>query len=212
LSKQKSRKSVSRSRTSNRGILFVLSAPSGTGKTTLVARLLRKDRSLARTVSHTTRPPRPGEKDGRDYHFVGRKTFEGMIGKRAFVEWARVYREFYGTSRKTIEERLRAGKDVILVIESKGGKAIRRLYRDSVRILLLPPDLKTLRRRLRKRGVVPALRIRAAQKEARSMAGYDYLVVNDRIEEAVAGLSAVIGAERQRMSRNQAILNAFVNR
>jgi guanylate kinase len=188
----------------------VISAPSGTGKTTLVQQLLRRDRSLIRTVSHTTRPPRPDEKDGRDYHFVGRRAFQAMIEREAFAEWAEVYREFYGTSRATIERGLRAGKDVVLVIESKGGKAIHRLYPNSVQILVLPPDLSALRRRLRKRGVVPALRIKAAQAEARSMAGYDYLVVNDRLEDAVDRVRSVIGAERLRMCRNEGVLRKFL--
>lgn len=196
------------------GILFVVSAPSGAGKTTLVQRLLRKDRALSKTVSHTTRKPRPGEKNGRDYYFVSRKRFDGMLRKNAFVEWARVYRERYGTSRMAIEKALKRGKDAVLVIESKGGRAIHRLYPNSVRILVLPPDLATLKRRLRERvgkgEKSLQLRIRAAQKEVRSLAGYDYLVVNDRLGEAVKELEAIFAAERRKMSRKTSILRKFL--
>lgn len=196
------------------GILFVVSAPSGAGKTTLVKRLLRKDRRLAKTVSHTTREPRPGERDGRDYHFVSRRQFDGMLRKRMFVEWATVYRERYGTSRATIEKALKRGKNVVLVIESRGGRAIHRLYPNSVRVLVLPPDLATLKRRLRERVGKGErslqLRIRAAQKEVRSLAGYDYLVVNDRLGDAVRELEAITTAERRKMSRKASLLRKFL--
>jgi guanylate kinase len=205
---------VSRRKTSNNRILFVVSAPSGAGKTTLVAKLLRKDRALQKTVSHTTRSPRRGEKNGRDYFFVTRKRFEEMKRRGDFVEWAKAYGVLYGTSRKTIENALGRGKDVVLVIESHGGRAIHRLYPDSVRILVLPPDVATLRKRLRGRrgedGTSLSTRIRAAQNEVRSLAEYDYLVVNDRLERGVEDLRAIIEAERHRMGRCEGVLRKFL--
>jgi guanylate kinase len=214
LPNRKSKRSGNRRRTSSKGVLFVVSAPSGAGKTTLVSALLRHDRKLTRTVSHTTRPPRRGEKSGRDYFFVSRSRFDEMIRRGAFVEWATAYGSRYGTSRKVVETPLRKGQDVVLVIESHGGRAIHRLYPGSVRILILPPDLATLRKRLTKRsgGDRTSLlrRLREARSEVRAMSHYDYVVVNDRLSEAVENLRGIVLAERARMKRRSEVVRTFL--
>ncbi|MFH1263705.1 MAG: guanylate kinase [Pseudomonadota bacterium] len=211
----RSKKSGNRRRTSSRGILFVVSAPSGAGKTTLVVNLLRRDRRLVRTVSHTTRAPRAVEKNGQDYSFVSCARFEKMIRQKAFLEWAKAYGDRYGTSRQAVEKPLRAGKDLVLVIESHGGRAIRRLFPDAVLILVLPPDLATLRKRLRGREKDRsslARRIRVAQSEVRSLRGYDYLVINDRVAEGVRQLEAIVSAERRKISRNEEVIGRFLRK
>lgn len=191
----------------------MLSAPSGTGKTTLVKELLKKDRSLSKTISHTTRAPRPRERRGKDYHFVDPKTFQKMIAKKDFIEWAKVYGEKYGTSHRTVRQILGKGKDVILVIEAKGARAIRGLYKNSVFILVLPPTRRELRNRIFKRLGTTAQNIRtrleSACQEVQKMHWYDYVVVNDRLPQAVTDLQAIIKAERRAMGRQGKIIRKF---
>jgi guanylate kinase len=196
---------VSRSRTSNRGRLFVVSAPSGTGKTTVVREVLRRDRKLYKTVSHTSRPPRPGERSGRDYHFVPAARFERMIREGAFVEWTKVYGNYYGTSRRTLEEGLRKGRDLVLVIEGKGGRAIRRLYPGAVFVRIVPPSMAELRKRLTLRcpgdPADLARRLASARRELKRLSWYPYRIVNDRLPEAVAALRGLVRLERMRPCR-----------
>ena len=213
-SKRRLRRFVSKAKISNKGILFVVSAPSGAGKTTIVTLAMAQDRRLKRTVSHTTRSPRPGERNGRDYFFVDRPTFSRLKAQGGFLETAVVYGENYGTSKQVVEKGLSAGKDMILVIEGKGARQIKRRHPDAVFVLLLPPSLDELRRRIRGRGDSSphslALREASAQKEVQGMTWYDYLIVNDRKAQAVRDLLAVIQGERLKLARQRAIMSKFL--
>lgn len=187
------------------GTLFVLSAPSGAGKTSLVRALLDQDPRLAVSVSHTTRPRRPGEEDGVNYHFVAPETFERMLTEDAFLEHARVFGNLYGTSAEWVAEQLASGRDVILEIDWQGAAQVRERMVDAVGIFVLPPSIDTLASRLERRGQDDPDVIRARLAEARlemSHHGrYDYLVVNDDFETAVADLCAIVRAERLRRPR-----------
>ncbi len=173
----------------------------------MASALLRKDKNLKKTISHTTRDRRPGERNGRDYHFVDRTRFKEMARKRKFLEWATTYNTQYGTSLETVETILKQGKDAVLVIESQGAQQIRRREPNSVFILLLPPSLKELKRRLTGRAGSAKdnlpLRLRQARKEIRAMGWYDYLVLNQKVSEAVASIETIVKAERQRLNRQQ---------
>jgi guanylate kinase len=203
---------VNKPRTLNSGILFVVSAPSGTGKTTVVTDYLKGARGIARTVSHTTRSPRPGESKGVDYHFVNEARFRRMIREGRFVEWAEVYGKLYGTSWKAIRHAVRSG-DVILVIDGQGGRSIRKRFTNAVFVVILPPSLAVLRKRIfgrSGRSNADALRrLRAAKKEATGLAWYDYVIVNDRLPKSVRELSAIVDAERRRLARHPSILKPF---
>lgn len=187
------------------GRLFVLSAPSGSGKTTVLARLLgRNEGAIVRSVSATTRPPRPGERNGRDYRFLTWAEFERGIRRRGFLEYARVLGHWYGTPRAAVERQLRKGKDAVLCLDIQGARQVRRCGLPSTTIFLVPPSLKILRERLRRRGTErPAqvqARLRLARRELREVGRYDYAVVNDRLEEAVEAVRTIIRAERFRVN------------
>jgi len=185
-------------------LIFIISAPSGTGKTTLIHRVMAMDPKLAFSVSHTTRPPREGETNGKDYYFVSRKTFERLIEADAFIEWAEVYGEFYGTSRQEIARLHQLGMDVILDIDVQGARQVmekldRHLW---VAIFILPPDLETLRRRLIARGKDPRDRIekrlQAAREEMEAAKWYDHCLINDDLVKATRQLQEIIREERSR--------------
>ncbi len=187
-------------------LIFIISAPSGTGKTTLIHRVMALDPRLAFSVSHTTRPPREGEVNGRDYYFVSRETFRRLIKTDAFIEWAEVYGEFYGTSRQEITRLHQLGKDVMLDIDVQGARQVmekldRRLW---VAIFILPPDLETLRQRLLARGKDSLDRIekrlRAAREEMKAARWYDYRFVNDDLNQTTGQLLEIIRKERSRRS------------
>ena len=188
-----------------KGLLIVISAPSGTGKTTLVHMLLKEFPDLEFSVSYTTRPPRPGEVDGRDYHFVDRKTFERMIEEGDFLEWAEVYGNLYGTSRTQVLKALNEGKDVILDIDTQGALQVKKNFPEAVLIFILPPSLKELERRLRNRGTddeeTIERRLKTAREEIRRASLYDYIVVNDVLEVAYENLKSIIRAEKLRTER-----------
>ncbi|MFP7753354.1 guanylate kinase [Thermodesulfobacteriota bacterium B35] len=188
------------------GMLLVLSAPSGCGKTTILKRVMAELPGLVFSVSHTTRAPRPGEVDGRDYHFVGRDEFETIRDRTpsGFLEWAEVHGNLYGTSRQEVE-RLRArGLDVVLDIDVQGAVQVRRDW-DPVTVFIAPPSLAELERRLRGRGTEAAetiaLRLANARREMKAAADYEYLVVNDVLDVAVDALRSIIVAERCRRRR-----------
>lgn len=189
----------------SKGILFVISAPSGTGKTTLLKRVMATLGNLEFSISHTTRQPRQGEQDGRDYHFVSRERFEGMIGDGLFLEWARVHDNLYGTSIGAVESQLAGGKDVILDIDVQGASIIRESGQEAVSIFIAPPSLGVLEARLRGRKTdseeTIALRLKNARDEMAEAGSYDYFLINDQLDEAVQTLSAVIVAERSRRRR-----------
>lgn len=195
------------SQAGEQGTLFVISAPSGAGKTSLVSELLRRDDALRVSVSHTTRPMRPGERDGANYHFVTREQFEAMIARGEFLEHAEVFGNYYGTSQVWVEDTLARGLDVILEIDWQGAQQVRRLMPACVSIFIIPPSEEVLRARLTGRGTdapeVIERRLAEAAEECRHSAEFDYLVVNDEFEVALADLLAIIRSQRLRMPVQQ---------
>lgn len=190
-----------------RGSIIVISAPSGAGKSTLVKRLLAALPGLRFSVSCTTRPPRPGEKNARDYFFVTRERFQRMIAAEEFVEWADVFGHLYGTSRRQLRAAQEAGKDILLDIDVQGYRQVRKKLPEAVSIFVLPPSFRELVRRLRARHSdtpdVIERRLRDARKEIRHWPEYDYLVVNDRLPQAVQALRAAVEAARVRRQTQQ---------
>lgn len=188
------------------GKVFVISAPSGTGKTTLLRRVMARIPGLSFSVSHTTRPPRHGEKNGVDYHFISQATFLQMIDKGLFLEHAEVHSHLYGTSWAAINQQCMAGIDVILDIDVQGASIVRRSQQlQSTHIFISPPSLTELEKRLRGRGTeseeMIAIRLANARVELLAVKEYEYLVVNDLLEETVDLLSSIIVAERARGHR-----------
>lgn len=192
---------------SHRGTLFTLSAPSGAGKTSLVTALLEHCSHIQVSVSHTTRPKRPGEEDGVNYHFVDEATFIEMLNRNAFLEHAPVFDHYYGTSSQWVEDTLASGIDVILEIDWQGATQIHRLLPECVRIFILPPSLESLTVRLTGRGQddaeVIARRVAQAQEEISHYVESDYLIINDNFDTALDELTAVIRAQRQRLDVQQ---------
>ena len=188
------------------GILFIVSGASGTGKSTLCRAMLEAFPDLRFSVSHTTRPPRAGDREGRDYYFVSPEKFGKMIEGGKFAEWAEIYGNRYGTSRKTLEEARRAGKDLILDIDSQGARQLRKQEVPGVFVFVLPPSLKELKRRLLRRRTESreALeeRLRKAQAEISEARFYDYWIVNDDLAKARQQLKAIILAEGCRRERH----------
>ncbi len=189
------------------GSLYIVSAPSGAGKTSLVNRLVEMDRQIAVSVSHTTRAMRPGEKDGMNYHFVDHATFEEMIGQGDFLEHAEVFDNFYGTSSRHIRQQLAEGLDIILEIDWQGARQIRRQVGHTVSIFILPPSRDSLRQRLTDRGRdgedVINRRMRGAVSELSHFDEYDYLIVNDDFDTALQELAAIFRARRLQLSRQR---------
>jgi len=190
----------------NRGLLFVISAPSGAGKTTLLKRAMAQVSGLSFSVSHTTRKPRKGEVDGVDYHFTNRGAFLEMVEDGLFLEYAEVHDNFYGTSRKTVAEQRSRGMDIILDIDVQGAAIIRQQDAPAgVYIFIAPPGLAELERRLRGRGTESkeniGVRLKNAVVEMEDTGKYDYLIVNDQLDEAVGLFVAIILAERARSHR-----------
>lgn len=183
------------------GHLFVISAPSGAGKTSLVRALVAASTRLCVSVSHTTRLRRDGETDGVDYHFVDAATFADMIAAGAFLEHATVFDHAYGTARRSVAARLEAGDDVILEIDWQGARSVRAAVPDAISIFILPPSVAELERRLRGRGDRAesiVRRMQDAQREMSHYGEYDYLVVNDDFDRALAALDAIVSAARLR--------------
>ena len=195
------------------GILFVLTAPSGTGKSTLAGRLLENDRRLHFSVSFTTRPPRSGERDGEAYHFVDEPEFRRRIDAGEFLEWADVYGKLYGTGRQATRQALQAGNDLLLDIDVQGAAQIRAAGVDAVTIMLLPPDGATLERRLRGRAsddeAVLRRRLDEAAGEASKYGAFDYIVINQALDAAEAQLRSIITAERLRTSRRHVLASTI---
>ena len=190
-----------------RGQLFVISGPSGAGKSSIARALLDGVPGLAYSVSHTSRRPRGAEKDGVDYHFVDRGTFREMIAAGAFVEWAPVYDDYYGTAFSTLKERMDAGLDVLLDVDSQGARGIREAFDDTALIYVLPPSLSALEKRLTARGTDSERTIRRrmekAAREIENCLWYDYIVINDVLETAVREARSIIVSRRCRTSRRK---------
>jgi len=184
----------------NKGILFVVSGPSGAGKTTLYREAASSLPNLKHSVSYTTRRPRPGEINDRDYTFINRDAFKGMIDRGEFAEWAEIHGKLYGTSRKRLEETMDSGIDVILDIDVQGAEQLKKKYRGGVYIFVLPPSLEVLEKRLQKRMVNSKeeieKRLKVAAKEIKRYREYDYVIVNNMLEDALKELSAIIISKR----------------
>lgn len=185
------------------GTLYIVTAPSGAGKTTLVHAVLEREPGLALSVSYTTRPPRPGEIDGRDYRFIDREEFLRLRDRGELLEWAEVHGNYYGTSRTWIETQLQQDRDVLLEIDWQGARQVRRIFPHAVSVFILPPSLEALEARLRGRGTdseaTIARRLAAAREEMRHVEEFDYVIINDRLERAIDELTAVVRAARLRL-------------
>jgi guanylate kinase len=185
------------------GRLFVVSAPSGTGKTTVVERLVQLLPDLALSRSYTSRPARPGEADGVDYNFVSRRRFEEMIAADAFLEWADVFGNLYGTGAGDADRDLVNGRDLVLVIDVQGARQVRQRRRDTVGVFVMPPSFAVLERRLRGRSKdteeAMQRRLQTAREEVAAFTEYDYVIVNDELEACVDRLRAIVLAERTRL-------------
>jgi len=197
------------------GNLFVVVAPSGAGKTSLVAELLRREPRVRLSISYTTRKPREGEAHGREYHFIARADFERMIASGDFLEHANVYGNYYGTSRRWIEEQLSAGEDVLLEIDWQGAAQVRKLFAHMVGIFILPPSLAELSRRLEARGKdapeAIATRMASAREEVSHVLEFEYIIVNEEFETAVRDLQAVVRAARLSRARQSARLVSLLD-
>jgi guanylate kinase len=187
----------------DRGLLFIVSAPSGTGKTTLVERLVQRIPDLCLSRSYTSRAARPGEQDGVDYNFISRDRFEEMTRAGQFLEWADVFGNYYGTCATDTERCLAGGKDIVLVIDVQGARQVRGSGIESIGIFVLPPSAQILEQRLRGRSkdseAAIQKRLEAACREVGEFASYEYVVVNDELEAAVERLRAIVLAERARV-------------
>lgn len=190
------------------GTLFIVAAPSGAGKTTLVGRLLAEDAQVKHSVSFTTRAPRPGENDGREYHFIDVQRFLAMRERGEFAEWAEVHDNFYGTSRLWLDQRMAEGCDMVLEIDWQGAQQMRRQFPEAVSIFILPPSIAELENRLRRRGAdsedVIARRVAGALGEMRHVGEFDFVIINNDLDVALGELKAAVCASRLRFARQRA--------
>jgi guanylate kinase len=190
------------------GTLIVVSAPSGAGKSTLVRMLMERDPQVRHSVSYTTRPPRPGEEDGRDYNFIDIAVFSAMRDRGDFLEWAEVHGNFYGTSRVWLAEQVQSGHDMLLEIDWQGAQQLRRLFPEAVSIFILPPSVAELERRLRSRGQdaedVIQRRVAAALGEMRHVGEFDFVIINKDLQVAIDDLAAAVRAARLRVASQRA--------
>ena len=201
----------------SKGVLYIVSAPSGAGKTSLVKALLKADPAIRLSVSYTTRAPRPGETDGRDYHFVSRERFQEMLAEDEFLEHAEVYGNFYGTSKGSIARDLDAGRDVLLEIDWQGAEQVKRHFPQSASIFVLPPTFNALRTRLAGRGQdseeVIERRLAAAAHDVAHAEAFDYIIVNDDFDHALQDLVAITRSIRleapRQMDRHAALFDEF---
>ena len=196
---------------SETSILFIVSAPSGAGKTSLLRELLSQDQGLSLSVSHTTRAMRPGEENGVHYHFVEVPAFQELVGQGAFIEHAQVFDNYYGTSEAAVRDQLAAGQDVVVEIDWQGAQQVRKRFPEAVSIFVAPPSIEALRERLSGRGQdseeIIDRRMRDAQAELSHYPEYDYLVINDDFALALQELGEIVRAERLREGR-QAVRHA----
>jgi guanylate kinase len=188
-----------------KGLLFIVTAPSGAGKSSLIGALLQQDPRVRLSISHTTRAPRPGETNGREYHFVDEAAFLGMLGRGEFLESAEVHGHRYGTSHAAVASAIKDGHDLVLEIDWQGAEQVRRLHPDSISIFILPPSLEELERRLRARGqdaeAVIRRRLANAREELPHAPEFDYVIINKDFDIAKTDLQAIVRAERLRTAR-----------
>lgn len=200
--------------TSSRGILYVVSSPSGGGKGTLIRRVLDVVPDLSYSVSYTTRAPRNGEVNGREYFFVDRPTFEQMVTRGEFLEWALVHGNLYGTARSQVVQETSMGLDIILEVDVQGASSVRELKLDSVSVFILPPSYEILRQRLITRGTdspeVLEVRLRNAPDELRQYSTFDYVIINDDVDRAAQQLASIIYAERARCRRQEPLIRQVI--
>jgi guanylate kinase len=205
-----------RAQASPQGVLYVVSSPSGGGKGTLIRRVLDVVPDLSYSVSYTTRVPRNGELDGREYFFVDRRKFEQMVAAGDFLEWANVHGNLYGTTKRQVRDEITAGRDIILEVDVQGAASVRRLGLDSVSIFILPPSPETLSERLIARGTDSpeelAIRLCNAPDELNQYSTFDYVILNDHVERAAAQLASIISAERARRSRQEAMVKDVIQK
>ena len=184
------------------GNLYVVAAPSGAGKTTLVCLLLEREPAVHLSISFTTRAPRPGEQDGREYHFVAVDRFKSMISAGEFLEWAEVHGNYYATSKVWLKEQITAGRDTLLEIDWQGAQQVRKTFPDAVGVFIMPPSMQELELRLRGRGTdsdeVISRRLLGARGEMRHVAEFDYVIINNKIDESLDDIVAVVRAARLR--------------
>jgi guanylate kinase len=197
-----------------RGMLMVVSAPSGTGKTTVAERLVSAADGIVRSRSFTSRPARAGEIDGVDYNFVSRAAFEAMAARGEFLEWADVFGNLYGTGRRQTEALIAAGSDVLLVIDVQGARQVRAAVSELVSVFVLPPSFAALEARLRGRSqdgqAAIDRRLRTARAEVSAVAEYDYVIVNDDLERCVGEINAIIKAERLKRARRSGVIEPII--
>lgn len=190
-----------------RGTLFVVSSPSGGGKGTLIQRVLGSIPNLSYSVSFTTRTPRNGEVDGREYFFVTQEQFEQMVAANDFLEWARVHGNYYGSAAQQVSREIDEGRDIILEVDVQGAASIRKLVSDSVSVFILPPSYDILRQRLMARGTDSdaelQVRLRNAPEEISHYTAFDYVIINDDVERAAGCLASIVVAERSRRERQE---------
>ena len=195
------------------GTLFIVTAPSGAGKTTLVSGLLERDPQVRLSVSYTTRAPRAGEVNGQHYHFIDVPGFRALRDKGEFLEWAEVHNNYYGTSKRWLEEQTRAGRDILLEIDWQGAQQVRKVFPKAVGVFILPPSVEELERRLRGRGTdsedVISRRVLGARGEMRHVAEFDYVIINENLPAAIEDLVAVVRASRLRYANQEARQPAF---
>jgi guanylate kinase len=196
------------------GLLLVVSAPSATGKTTVVEQLVQVLPGLRMSRSYTSRPARHGEEDGLDYNFISREAFEAMIARDAFLEWADVFGNYYGTGKEETQSRLAKGEDLVLVIDVQGARQVRERVPETVAVFMLPPSFEILEQRLRKRSKDPEpemlKRLETARREVDAVASYDYVVVNDLLERCVGELAGIVVAERAKLARRRDAITPIV--
>ena len=199
-----------------KGILLVVSAPSAGGKGTILKELFRQDGNLRMSVSATTRQPRPGEENGKDYYFMSREEFQELVAGGRMLEHAEYVGNCYGTPREPVEEWLAEGLDVVLEIDVQGGAQIKRLAPDCVSVFITPPSMEVLEKRLRDRGTeddeTVRKRLAAAREELPHAEDYDYIVVNDRLEDAVEDMLAILRSEKRKYVRNPGFVQQVLNR
>jgi guanylate kinase len=202
--------------TKPRGTLFVVSSPSGGGKGTIIRHVLDVVPNLSYSVSFTTRAPRLAEVDGREYFFISREVFEGMVAAGEFLEWACVHGNFYGTAKRQIADETTAGTDIVLEVDVQGAESVRELPLDSVSVFILPPSFEVLRERLIARGTDSPeeleVRLRNAPEELRQYSAFDYVIINDEVERAARQLASIIYAERARCRRQEKLVREVIEK